>query len=553
MTPRDWTSFDWHQPLAGYDAFKTAPREYGFSVARAAWWCRYFETHIRLSRGDGHVGQLIRLMDWQALLIGWLFGWLRRDDLRRRYSRAFVYIPKKNGKSEFTSALAAALFSVSGDGKSDQKVYCAAASKEQASIVFDSAVSMLLASGLTKDQLRGSGDLSRKKVQWIERRATLAAISADASTAEGVEPTVAIVDELHTQSDGALVDVLRKGMISRAEPLLIELTTAAKQGDNPCNEELDIARRVRDGVLDDPKYLPVIFEPGDGDDWKSEETWRKVNPGFGITIKPEFFREEFQRALQSRAAEIQFKRLNLNLQTKEGKQWLDLGDWDACPQDLDPAELDGEKCALGLDLSNSHDLTAMVFYFPEKKAVLPFFIVPKETAADRDDYLIWAKEGRIVVSPDRVIQPEEVRRFLLPLIGGWDEEKKVEVPGKYDCRVIAYDPWGMSTLAAKFAELDGKTVLKWRQGFASMNEPTKAFEGLVLLHDLRHFGNPVLRWQASNAVIVTDAANNVKIAKPEKSSKRKVDGLVAAIMAAGAAMKPECADLFEDGIGVGVI
>lgn len=550
---RNWSEFNWEQPLAGYDPCKDVPKEYAFMPGRAAWWCDFFEKNIKLSRGDGMVGNPLRLMDWQALLIGWLFGWIHRETKRRRYNTALVYIPKKNGKSEFTSALAAALFAVRNDLHTDAKVYCAASSKEQASLVFDSAVYMLLGMGLKKEQLRGAGDLSRKKVQWVERRAFLTAIAAEANTAEGVEPTVAIVDELHTQPGGDLLNVLRKGMVSRSEGLLIMLTTAAKQGENVCNAELETARMVRDGTLAMPNYLPILFEPGKGDDWRDEATWRKVNPGYGVTIKPERFREEFVRAMQSKAAEIEFKRLNLNMQTKEGAQWLDLDDWDACPDDLDPAALEGEKCALGLDLSAHDDLTAAVFYFPKYKAVLPFFIVPKETAAGRDDYLIWAKAGKVIISPDPVIQPEEVRKFLLPMIGGWDEEKREEIAGKYDCRVIAYDPWGMATLAAKLKEVDGKEVLKWRQGFASMTEPTTAFETMVRMHELRHFRHPVLRWQASNAVVVHDAAQNVKIVKPERSSRRKIDGLVAAIMAAGAAMKPECADLFEDGIGVGVI
>ena len=243
----DWSKWEWRQPLAGFDPWANVPEGAAFYPKRAREWCDFFERHIKLARGDGFMGNYIRLMWWQRLLVGWLFGWLYRDG-RRRFDTVFVYIPKKNGKSAFTSALATALFIA--DGETDKKVYCAASVKEQAGLVFQDAVYMTQQTGINPADLKGTGDLSRKKVYYMPTRSMLTAISRDARTNEGIEPSVAIVDELHVMPDGQLIDVLRKGMVTRRQPLLIYLTTAAHQGQNICNDELDFARRVRDGQLD---------------------------------------------------------------------------------------------------------------------------------------------------------------------------------------------------------------------------------------------------------------------------------------------------------------
>lgn len=539
-----FSRFNFRRPLAGFDPWKNAPAGCHFYPKRAREWCAFYERHIKLARGDGYVGKNIRLMDYQALIIGWLFGWLYDDDTRRRFDTVFVYIPKKNGKSAFTSALAAGLFIA--DGEFDKKIYCTANVKKQASLVFNDAVAMVESTGIDPATLRGTGDLSRKEVRYTPTRSLLTAISREAKNTEGVEPSAAIVDELHVMPDALILDVLRKGMMTRKNPLMIYLTTAAHQGENVCNDELDFARRVRDGKLDAPNYLPVIYELREGDDWKSEEVWRRVNPGWGVTIKPDRFRQEFKLALDNPKKELEFKRLNLNLQGKGAEAWVDAADWEACPNDLDPSALLGEPCTMGLDLSAVHDITALVLYFPRQNALLPWFFVPRETAADRDDYAIWARRGLVTICGERCIGEDEIRRKIQELAGGYDDVNKRRVQGLYRVVGIAYDPWRMSALSAKLKEIDELNMVPWRQGYITMAEPTAAMEREILEHRIRHFNNPVLSWMISNATAKVDPRGNTMIAKDEKMSKRKVDGVVAAIMAYGLAKKPEIADLLDD-------
>lgn len=538
----DWTDFDWKKPLCGYDPWKNVPDGCAFFPKRAQAWCDFFEKNIRLPRGDGFAGKLITLMEYQRYIVGWLFGWLYKDDHRRRYDTVFVYIPKKNGKSGFTSALAAGLFTADGTG--DKKVYCAASTKDQAGLVFTDAADMARHI-LPERELRGINDLSRKKVIYKPTNSLLTAISCDAGSTEGVEPSAAIVDELHVMDNQGLVDVLRKGMLTRRQPLMIYLTTAAKQGDNVCNAELDVAKRVRDNVLDLPNYLPVIYEMTEADDWRSEEVWKRVNPGYGITIRPERFKQEFALAENNPRLELEFKRLNLNFQSKDNSQWLDMEDWKRCPLDMDISELDGEPCAMGIDLSSVNDLTALSLYFPKQQAVIPFFFVPEETAHSRDDYLIWKKQGFVEFAGGKYIEEDEVLQQILKLAGYWDHATKTRIKGKYDVKVIAYDPWRMGGMAAKLDEKYLLNVQPCRQGYMTMAEPTAAFEKMVLGRKLRHFNNPVLRWMAANAQAKLDPKGNTQVVKEDKSSPRKIDGLIASIMALWAANKSENQELFE--------
>lgn len=540
-------NFDWKQELAGFDAWKNIPDGCAFYPRRAEEWCSFFESKVRLARGDGFMGNCITLMPWQRLVVGWLFGWLY-DDMRRRFDTVFVYIPKKNGKSGFTSALAAGLFIA--DGETDKKVYCAASVKEQAGLVFEDAVYMVRGTGIPEDDLRGTGDLSRKKVIYTPTRSILTAISRDAKNNEGIEPSVAIVDELHVMPDGALIDVLRKGMITRKQPLMIYLTTAAHQGDNICNDELDFARRVRDGELNAPNYLPAIFEATEKDDWTSEEVWKRVNPGWGVTIRPERFRQEYEKAVANPKLELEFKRLNLNMQGRGADNWIDMVDWTACPNDITADDLIGEKCTMGIDLSSTRDITALVLYFPRFNAVLPFFFVPKQTAESRDDYLIWKKAGLIDIAGGAAIDESDVRRKIMELVGGYDEDKKIRLKGKYNCLAIAYDPYRMSALSAKLKEVDEHNLFPFRQGFLSMAEPTARLEADILEHRFRHLNNPVLRWMAGNAKTLQDTKGNTMLAKENKDSKRKIDGIVASIMAYGIYLHPEVRDLFEQSFEV---
>ena len=430
-------------------------------------------------------------------------------------------IPTHN--TTITSALGVLLFVA--DNEPGAEVYCAAAETNQAALVFNEASSMIRQNPDLADAIRIYDGY--KSMKFEATGSYWRVLSSDAGTKHGLNPHGYIVDEVHAQKNGELMEVLETGTGARRQPLGIYLTTADFAGESPCNRMVDYARRVRDGKISDPTLLPLLYETLADEDWTSEAVWLKANPNLGVSIKMEYMREQCRKAQNDPAYENTFKRLHLNMQTEQEKRWMQMAEWDASGQKMEAAALKGQPCFLGLDMSSVADITALVMYFPEQSAALCRFFVPRETAEKRIEYEMWARQGYLEISEGRIIDQATVRAAINDL------------NAEYPIRAIAYDPWNAAQLARDLGDVDGFQMVEFRQGYKSMNEPTKALMRMVLEHKLNHFANPVLRWMAANAQAQEDPAGNIKLVKPNKDSPLKVDGLIALVMAYGMAMVAE--------------
>jgi site-specific DNA recombinase len=355
-------------------------------------------------------------------------------------------------------------------------------------------------------------------------------ISAEAYTKHGVNAHGVIIDELHAQPDRELVDVLTTSTGARRQPLIIYITTADFDRESICNEKYDYACKVRDGVIDDPAFLPVIYEAARDDDWTDPAVWAKANPNLGVSVSLEYLERECIRAKETPTYENTFKRLHLNMKTQQDVRWLSLENWDACNARIDEAALTGRECYGGLDLSTTTDLSAFVLVFQESDGgitLLPKFWVPADNAhkrekRDRVPYETWARQGLIEMTPGNVIDYDRIRMRIN------------ELGQRFHIQELAIDPWNATQLSLQL-QGDGFEVIQFGQGFKEMTAPTKEFEKLVISRKIRHGGNPVLRWMAGNVSAETDAAGNLKPSK--KKSNERIDGIVAAIMALGRALQ----------------
>lgn len=186
--------------------------------------------------------------------------------------------------------------------------------------------------------------------------------------------------------------------------------------------------------------------------------------------------------------------------------------------------LKGRKCYVGMDLSATTDMTALVAVFPDEDGyeVLCQFFVPQDrirerSTRDRVPYDQWARDGHILSTPGNVVDYEAVRKVLQD----WSAE--------FDVREIAFDPWNATDLVTRLQAQDGFTCVPMRQGFASLSAPTKSLEKAILSKALRHDGHPVLRWNISNIAVESDPAGNLKLSK--KVSTERIDGAAALVMA----------------------
>jgi phage terminase large subunit-like protein len=350
-----------------------------------------------------------------------------------------------------------------------------------------------------------------------------------------------VVDELHVQPDRRLIDVLTSSMGARRQPLTFFITTAGYDRHSICWEKHEYARKVREGIIHDPTFLPVLYCADEDAKWDDPEVWRQVNPSLGVTPKLSFLEQECLYAKATPAYENTFRRLYLNQWTKQETRWLKLGSWDACNSGLDLESLKGRECYGGLDLASTTDVAALVLVFPREEQVgeaeddeghiqpvsrtiydvLPFFWVPGDSILERAKrdhvpYDQWAKQGLIQATEGNVIDYRAIKLKL---------EALAET---YNIKEIGFDRWGATQLTQELDE-SGFEVVPIGQGFASMSAPTKELLNLVLGKRIVHGGNPVLRWMADNMVVSTDPAGNIK---PNKAkSTEKIDGMVALIMA----------------------
>lgn len=480
-------------------------------------------THVKGATGA------FELEKWQRNILATLFGWRRKKDGARRYREALIAVPRKNGKTAMCAGLG--LYCLRCDGERGPEVYCAAHTREQATLVFDPAAQMVRNNATMLDELDIHDSTKR-----IIRRGTsdfLRAIPSDAASSHGYNASAVIFDELHTQETRDLYDVLRTSQGARRQPLFISITTAGHKQHSICWEVWEYARKVRDGVIRDPRFLPVIYELREGEDWHSEKVWKRVNPNLGVSVGLDFLREEHQRAVEVTAYENTFRNLYLNEWTEQAVRWLPMDRWRECGGTL--PDLRGRDAWLGVDLSNKHDITAVVAAIPVAELVqlICRFYVPSESARvrerrDRVPYGEWARAGWITEIPGDVIDYAYIRRDIDALAA------------EYHVVQIAIDAWNAAETAQRLQDDHGYDVKTFPQNMSNFTGPSKELERLVRGRLLRHGGNPVLEWMASNVVVYPDCNENIR---PDKSrSAERIDGIVAAIMALGSlALTPSTA------------
>lgn len=513
----------WTEPIQGYDPWHDS-RDFTFDVKTAKRVCDFFPKHFRHGKGE-FAGKPFILERWQKQIIGHLFGWKRKDGTRR-YRKMFLYVPKKNGKTQLAAGIA--LIMLVADSEPGAEVYAASGDTDQAALIFEAGSYMVENDKMLDDNIE-----IRKGYRLMRFTATQSywkVLSSEAKTKHGPNVHCLIFDELHVFTNDELIDTLQRGTINRRQPLTCYLTTADYAKPSPCNRLLSYAKKVRDGLIDDKHFMPVIYETDIDADWTKEETWKAANPNYGITVKRDYFAEAVKEAQEEPSKENSFKRLHLNIQTKQEKKWMQMQEWDASGQAINKEILFGKKCFASLDLSSVSDIVAACLYFPEYFAALLMFWVPEKTAKKKLEYEIWHKDGYIEIAKGQVIDYELVRAWLL-------EQRKT-----YNIQSVAYDPWNASQLALKLGDEDGFNMVEFRQGYKSMNEPTKELEKLVLQHKIVHFGNPVLRWMVANAQTSEDPAGNVKLVKPNKDSPEKIDGAVALVMGVGLSIAEKLQD-----------
>ena len=473
-------------------------------------------------------GKNFELIDWQEQIIRDVFGTIKANGYRQ-FNTAFIEVPKKNGKSELAAAVA--LLLLCGDGEQRAEIYGCAADRNQAKIVFDVAVDMVRFCPALEKRVKITE--SQKTIEYLPTKSKYQVLSADVANKHGFNTHGVIFDELHTQPNRKLYDVMIQGSgDARMQPLYFLITTAGNNTESICYEVHQKALDIISGRKIDPTFYPVIFGAGMDEDWTDPKVWKKANPSLGETIGIDKVQAACDSARQNPGEENAFRQLRLNQWVKQSIRWMPMDKWDKCSFAVNEDDLEGRVCYGGLDLSSTTDITAFVLVFPptdedDKYIILPYFWVPEESLnlrvrRDHVPYDVWERQGFLQTTEGNVIHYGFIEKFIENL------------GERFNIREIAFDRWGAIQMVQNLEGM-GFTVVPVGQGFKDMSPPTKELMKLTLEERLAHGGHPVLRWMMDNIFIRTDPAGNIKPDK-EKSTE-KIDGAVATIMALDRAIR----------------
>lgn len=485
--------------------------------------------------------ETIKLQPWQSFILACVFGWKRRVDNARRFRIAYCEVSRKNAKSTLLAAIA--LYLLTADQEAGAEVYSLATTRDQASIVFNTAKQM----ALKETDLREAFgvEVNAHNLSIEESGSKMQALSADGSVLDGLNIHGAIVDELHAHPTREVWDVVETATGSRVQPLVWTITTAGTNRAGICFEQrsyvcrlLNKTLRAHDGlgyrvegdVADDETYFGIIYTIDDDDDWTDESVWIKANPNYGISVKPDDMQRLCKKAQQLGSAQPNFLTKRLDVWVNADFAWMDMRAWERAAgprmtsgeQDIEIGRLvaDGWRLIIGLDLAQKLDFTGMAGLLRKGKDFKLFsrHYLPERSIEDSDNsqYLGWAAQGFITECGESEIDTQMIEEDL----ARW---------WALGAREIAYDPMAGWAFTQKAINDRGWKMFPVHRQAGHTSEPMREIEAAVVSGRFWHDGNPVMSWMMSNVVANISAKD---LLYPRKSNDAsKIDTAVASIYA----------------------
>ena len=530
--------------------------EYWYDECAVEKAIQFFEKNLCLSGGQFE-GKPFILLQWQAFIVGSIFGWKRRSDNMRRFRVAYIETAKGSGKSPLCAGIG--IKGLVADGESRAEIYAAATKQDQAMVLFRDAISFYDQSSALQKRLFASGTgTMRWKLESLERGSFFKVISSERGQS-GPRPHMALLDEIHEHRDNNVIEMLRAGFKFRRQPLSFMITNSGYDKASVCWEYHDMGAKIAQGQLENDEFFSYICSLDDEDlvddhFLDDESLWVKVNPSLDAGLPGyDYVRGQIREAhgLPSKMASV--KRLCFCIWTEAENPAISRESWMACQDKEFPVErLSGRRCWGGLDLSATEDLTAFALMFePDYRTDIrlgadPFwrlkvwFWIPgiglhRKAEKDHVPYIAW-RDAELIRAIDRKTVEYE---FVIKDI--------VDICGTYNVQIIAFDRWKMKDFKKDQVRL-GATLpemVDFGQGYQSMSPAIKVFETKLLEGTMRHDGNPCLTWCAANVVAIQDAAENKKYDKAR--SIGRIDGIIAAVMACGILEEGEVPFVYHPG------
>lgn len=493
-------------------------------------WMRLFK-----HRKGVLAGQYIEPHIIQEFVFGNIYGWVHKDTGLRRFNKGYWQVGRKNAKSQSLGAVAS--YEASAFGEPYAEVYSAGVKKEQSRIVWDETHDMLMGNRDLRDRFK----VAYGTITHLRSGSTIKPMSReDRIDGDGTSPQCGIIDEYHAHPTTEFYDIIDSGMGARPQPLLMIITTAGYNLNYPCYRvEYKYVSQILDpdNPIENDRYFVMINELDKDDDIKDPKNWEKANPILcSYEEGRQYIADQLKIALDvpERMRTFLTKNMNVWVDAKEDG-YMEMNKWGKLKSN--EIELQQYPVWLGLDLSTTTDLTSVGLVFKlndGKYAIKQHSFMPEDKLYERMNtdnvpFDLWERKGWLTTTPGSVVDYNFVEQFILDLR---DQGYKIQE--------INYDKWN-ATHFAQIMESHGFTMVEIPQSIRYLSGPTKEFRREVYSGNVIHFGDSLLDWAISNAVLKMDAQENIMLDK-SKSTER-IDPIAAVINAFSRASVGEAKDI----------
>lgn len=495
------------------DDIKNPKGGYVFDRKRAEKPIEFIERFCKHSKGEW-AGQPLRLELFQKAFISALFGFVDKKTGYRKYRETLLYVARKNGKSVLLSGIA--LYMLIADNEPGAEVYSVASKKDQAKIIFSETYNMV----------RQSPDL----LQVVSKRKSdlyfnltfskFQPLGKNSDTLDGLNSSLVIIDELHSIKDRNLYEVMKQSQSARRQPLLVMITTAGTIRECIFDDMYKYACGVCDGTIEDPHFLPILYELDAKEEWLDPMKWEKANPGLNHIKKLDDLISKVARAKQSPRDLTGVLVKDFNVIQTVASTWLTFDDVNNT-ETFSLERFKGYYCIGGADLSRSGDLTAATLLFmdkTEKRYVTQMYFLPKDNFEQRvhDEkipYDKWHEAGLLRLCEGNSINYSDVTAWFMEMV------QKYDVTPAW----IYYDPYSAAYWVQEM-QSNGFNMVKCYQGVKTLSLPMQQLGQDLAAKKINYNNNPLLKWCITNTGVKTDVNGNIQPIKAT-SPKYRIDGL----------------------------
>ena len=504
-----------------------------YDEADAERVCRFAELMPHVKGKWARERQKIRLEGWQIFALCNVFGWKRADGLRR-FRTIYFEVARKNSKSTLLAIIA--LYLLACDGEEGAEVYSAATTRDQARIVFGAAHRMATLEGEFRQ--RFGVTVWKDSVTVDGTASSLKALSAEASTLDGLNPHGGIIDELHAHRTREVWDVMETATGARSQPLIAAGTTAGSNRAGICYEIRGYLAKVLNNTLRrheglgytvtgdaeaDETFFGLIYTLDDGDDWQDQAVWVKSNPNLDVSVYRDDLARQAHKAAHLASAQPNFLTKRMNVWVNADSAWMDMLAWGRAAKDIEIQDYAGWPCVFGIDLASKTDFAALAILFHRDGQYRLFLRlwIPDARISDTDNsqYSGWAQEEHIIATDGEILDHERVQFEI------------EELAAEYKPSAFGYDP-GFDRIIPQNLYNKGLPMAEIRPTAAYFSEPMKMAEAMVLAGKLQHDGNPAMEWMISN--VVAHQNRGEQWTPTKERPENKIDGPVAWFIALAA-------------------